>query len=355
MRIIRTILFILNIILALGLLLTTLAGSVAPSQTVLPSMAAYGFFPLLAANVIMVLIWALMKRWQAVLSIAVIALRWSMVGGYIQVGGTSHTPPIEEHPQMVTLMTHNVHQFQGHDIHDQTSDSIAIEFIKLVRKQKPEILCLQEFARCKKVNVVDSLAVLGYNHYYGARTGSGDHPIGTAVFSQLPITYVNRIDKQKLLVELLKEGQKFRVCCVHMDSYRFDDSDRVEIARARHGEVDEKLRPTIGKVKETILSHEKEWIDGLKAVVTECTVPLIVAGDMNDIASSWLYCQMKKEMTDCFREKGSGLSITYNGGFPQFRIDMVFHSEGLRTLSYRRLRNDLSDHYPVLTTLELVP
>ena len=32
---------------------------------------------------------------------------------------------------------------------------------------------------------------------------------------------------------------------------------------------------------------------------------------------------------------------------------MVFHSKEFRTLSYKRLKTSLSDHYPVITSLEL--
>ena len=42
-----------------------------------------------------------------------------------------------------------------------------------------------------------------------------------------------------------------------------------------------------------------------------------------------------------------------SGWLPKFRIDMVFHSDGLRTLSYRRIKTRMSDHYPVLTAVEL--
>jgi len=78
-----------------------------------------------------------------------------------------------------------------------------------------------------------------------------------------------------------------------------------------------------------------------------------LAGDLNDIPGSWLYRQIDKEMRDTFRDRGLGMSITWQGGFPKFRIDMVFHSEGINTLSYRRLKSGMSDHRPVLTTVEL--
>ena len=83
MKFIRTILLILNILLAIGLLLTSVAGSFNPSRFLWPSLLAYGFLPLLAANVLMVLLWGLMKRWQALISIAAIAVRWSIVGLFV--------------------------------------------------------------------------------------------------------------------------------------------------------------------------------------------------------------------------------------------------------------------------------
>ena len=355
MKIIRAILFILNLILALGLLATTLSDIVTPSRSVLPSVAAYGYLPLLVANVLMIVLWLLMRRWTWLLSAAVIVLRWGTLGCFVQVTGTSKVPSTEEHPYRVTLMTYNVHQFQGQDNQPAQSDSNALVFIDMVRRYEPDVLCLQEFAAARKVALTDSLVLMGYNHYYGARSTAKGIPYGTVVFSRLPITYVNRIDNEKLMVELLKEQQKLRVCCIHMDSYRFDDTDREEIDRMRHGEVQESSRRTLGKVKETILSHETEWLQHLKPMVTQSSVPIVLAGDMNDIPSSWLYRQITKEMQDTFREQGRGLSITYNGGFPEFRIDMVFHGEGINTLSYHRIKSSMSDHYPVLTSFELMP
>ena len=356
MKVVRSILFILNLILALGLILTTMAGTMAPSRSVLPSLAAYGYLPLLAANVLMILIWLLMKRWTWLLSAATIALRWSMVGLFFQVGGlTFKEVDATEHPYAFSLMTYNVHHFHGNSDQPQNTDSIAQGFLDLVAKHHPDILCLQEYAAPKSLQVNDSLVLMGYNHYYGAHTSSKGLPYGTVVYSKLPITYVTRLDSEKLLVEVLHEQQRMRLCCIHMDSYRFDAADREEIERMRHGEMQETSRRTLDKVKETLLCHEKEWTQGLKPAVTESSLPLVVAGDFNDIPGSWLYWQVAHELRDCYRDRGLGMSTTYNGGFPKVRIDMVFHSERLNTLRYKRIKTSLSDHYPVLTTLELVP
>ena len=359
MKIIRTILLIINILLAIGLLLTTIAPYVAPSRSVLPSMMAFGFRPMLAANVLMVILWLIMGKWQFLISVATIALRWGFVGLFLQVGGTSALPDRSEHPQMVTVMSYNTHMFQGREIHAKTSDSIANGFMELVREYSPDILCLQEYDASSASRLTDSLTLLGYNHYYGAhRTGKGI-PYGTTVYSRLPITYVNKIDNSKVLVELMLDDRRFRLCCIHMDSYQLDDADREGIENLLHGKMeginDSTLHNsrTLGKVKETLLQHETEWQEKLKPLVTESTVPMLLAGDFNDIPSSWLYSQVSKHLDDTFCDEGFGMCNTYNGGFPEFRIDMVFHSNEFHTLSYKRIKSDISDHYPVITSLEL--
>lgn len=366
MKVIRSILFIINLLLAVGLILTTLAGTVRPSQMLLPSLMAYGYLPLLLANVAMVLLWLLMKRWEFLLSVAAIALRWSMVGLFFQVGGSSMVPSREEHPQMVTLMDYNVHLFlgQGQKYSSEINDSIASGFLSLVKQHNPDVLCLQEFTDSKKAGMTDSLVNMGYSHHFSAPQPGQSEICGTVVFSKYPITGSTRIAKGKLLVEIQVNGHRMWVCAIHMGSYKFDETDREEINRMRHGEMQESSRRTLGKVKETILRHETEWEEFLRPVVTSCTVPLVLAGDLNDIPNSWLYSQIAKEMTDTYCEQGLGFCSTFNGGadrllpfgrnwMPQFRIDMVFHSEGLKTLSYKRLKVGLSDHYPVLVALEL--
>ena len=61
---------------------------------------------------------------------------------------------------------------------------------------------------------------------------------------------------------------------------------------------------------------------------------------------------MTRSLKDTYVEKGLGFGTTYSGGFPAFRIDMIMHSEGLTTLSYKRIKTPLSDHYPVKVALE---
>ena len=352
MKVFRIILLIINIIAALGLIATTAAGVVAPSRNILPSILAYGFLPMLALNVLFAIVWLVMLRWETLISIAAIVLRFSFVGLFLQLGGTSKVPDASEHPGMVTLMSYNLHNFGGDGFESTPLDSNAMAFLDLLREHRPDVLCLQEYRSPSGLSVTDSLKLMGYNHFYGAH-GSNTNPNGTVVFSKLPITFVKKVDTQKLLVELLHGDRRFRVLCVHMDSYGFDLGDREEIEQMRHGKMDSTMRRPLSKAKETVLRHETEWNEQLLPIVEGSSLPMLLAGDMNDIPSSWLYSQVSRHLHDSYRDKGSGFGSTYNGSFPRFRIDMVFHSDEFTTLSYRRIKTPISDHYPILVALEL--
>ncbi len=351
MKIIRAILLLLNILAALGLIATTLAGVVAPSSNILPSVLAYGYLPMLGVNIIFLLLWLFMGKWQFLISTAAIAARFSFVGLFFQIGGTSTVPPIEEHPGMVTLMSYNLHNFGGDGFESAPKDSNALAFLDLLREEQPMVLCLQEYVNVSGMKITDSLELMGYNHYFGAH-GSNTNPFGTVVFSKLPISFVKKIDGQKILVEIMNGDQPFRLICVHMDSYAFDLDDRNDIEQMARLKIDSTSRRTMGKAKETVIRHETEWNEQLRPLISDCSLPLILAGDMNDIPSSHLYSQITKYLDDTYRDKGLGFCTTYNGSFPRFRIDMVFRSKEFSTLSYRRIKTPISDHYPVIVSLE---
>ncbi len=351
MKIIRAILLVLNILAALGLIATTLAGVVAPSSNILPSVLAYGYLPMLGVNIIFLLLWLFMGKWQFLISTAAIAARFSFVGLFFQIGGTSTVPPIEEHPGMVTLMSYNLHNFGGDGFESAPKDSNALAFLDLLREEQPMVLCLQEYVNVSGMKITDSLELMGYNHYFGAH-GSNTNPYGTVVFSKLPISFVKKIDGQKILVEIMNGDQPFRLICVHMDSYAFDLDDRNDIEQMARLKIDSTSRRTMDKARETVIRHETEWNEQLRPLISDCSLPLILAGDMNDIPSSHLYSQITKYLDDTYRDKGLGFCTTYNGSFPRFRIDMVFRSKEFSTLSYRRIKTPISDHYPVIVSLE---
>jgi endonuclease/exonuclease/phosphatase family metal-dependent hydrolase len=82
--------------------------------------------------------------------------------------------------------------------------------------------------------------------------------------------------------------------------------------------------------------------------------PVIVCGDLNDTPSSYTYYTISNQLSDTFVTSGNGLSQTYAGALPSFRIDYIMHDKSRFSASdYSRIRSKLSDHYPVSATLKL--
>ena len=76
-------------------------------------------------------------------------------------------------------------------------------------------------------------------------------------------------------------------------------------------------------------------------------------GDFNDTPASYAATQMNKGMRNAFQEKGSGLGITYNGDFPNFQIDYVLASPEIKVNTYRLIKKNYSDHYPIRVNVSL--
>lgn len=109
-------------------------------------------------------------------------------------------------------------------------------------------------------------------------------------------------------------------------------------------------------------TRRNQQIDRLLEILESEDKPFIVGGDFNTSDNAVVYGQMTNHWTDSFREAGIGMGGTWPSapaGFPRFvpamlRIDYIWHSDALVTLS-AEVGPDLgSDHYPVIAALGLI-
>ncbi|MCQ2297814.1 MAG: endonuclease/exonuclease/phosphatase family protein [Bacteroidales bacterium] len=351
----RIVLIIANAVVALLFLLSTMAGRFAPSEFELPSLLSYGYLILLAANLVMAAVWLCAKSWWFLLSAIPMLLRISLVPAYIQIGGVEEEALEDSDHTCLTILDYNIHEFWGPEDKRELADSNAALFVGMLREENPDVLTLQEFYTPGKFHLIDSMKALGYRYAYGPNM-NGKVPYGVAIFSKYPFDKTVDLDSnRKCHVVITKERQKFRIMCVHMDSYMLTPENLDDLKNKDSLDIKQRTKPVINKLRTTYKRHELEWQEELLPLIEESDLPLLICGDFNDTPASYLYQNASKHLKDCFVELGHGIGTTYHGMYPDFRIDYILHSKNLEAASYKRIKNDISDHYAIKSKLYYRP
>jgi endonuclease/exonuclease/phosphatase (EEP) superfamily protein YafD len=91
--------------------------------------------------------------------------------------------------------------------------------------------------------------------------------------------------------------------------------------------------------------------------VVDSPIPVVVCGDLNDVAWSRTTRLFQKVSSLVDPRKGRGFFSTFHARYPGLRypLDHVFHSADLRLIEMRRLAYVGSDHFPVYVALSYEP
>ena len=342
-KFLKVLFIILNILCAIALLISSSAGIIKPSSNIFVSLFSYGYLFFLVLNVIFAIIWLCLKSKWCLLSLAVILIRFNLIHRYIQLGGDEEVENVSESD--LKLLSFNVNIFKW-------SDSASLNTLDIIHDEKPDIICFQEFFANLSYPILDTMDALGYKYmHHFMNTSKGVY--GNTTFSTFPIVNSGTVPKTRnIFTDIVRNGDTIRVYNIHLNSYHLDDSDREEIDKMSHGKVDTVTsRRTMRKFKSTLLNHEKE-ISLLESHIEQCPYPSLLCGDFNDPPASYAYSRLIKHYTDAFCKKGHGFGSTYNGDFPAFRIDYILFDKNFKALAYKRIKSDISDHYPIIAVFE---
>jgi endonuclease/exonuclease/phosphatase family metal-dependent hydrolase len=351
-KILYKILFVVNAIFAFSLLLSYLAVSISPVDFALPAFFGLAYPYLLLINIILVIIWAMLLRFEALISVVVIALGFHHFSNYIKL-----TRPSGDKTNTFKVLSYNVRLFNFFENNRGiTSEKKVIDFIKA---KNPDIICLQEFFISGYPGVEEALMIsaLGGKYYSHMKLiGSGKNRFyGIVTFSKFPIIRKGEIahpgsSSLSIYTDVLIQNDTFRIYNNHLQSFRLHRMERSFIEELTVSDDKE----TMKEVKSLSVSLKKGFVKrAIQAQVVKDNInrspfPVIVLGDFNDTPVSYTYTKIRKGLNDSFVNSGYGAGFTYIGNYPRNRIDYILYNDSLINSYFEIIKVKYSDHYPII-------
>ena len=256
--------------------------------------------------------------------------------------------PKDQPQDCLRIATYNVRAFyQGLDAPEKMS--------AWAERENIDVLCLQEVRRPSHKPLEKS-----FSHVAFAPKISR-YSVG--IFSKYPV-----IHTEPLTFSYVKQGKRYptrsagladivlpwdtvRFINVHLNSTGVQDGD-MEVAPSteelleRGKEIARKLAGsdrTRGLQSKSIL----EWIE-------ESPHPVVLCGDFNSVPGGNLYARLLFHLEDPYIFKGSGKMGSFEPlkrRYLPIRIDWTLHSKGIESYDQHIDHINLSDHYPLVTTI----
>ncbi|MGM9476188.1 endonuclease/exonuclease/phosphatase family protein [Pedobacter sp. GSP4] len=205
------------------------------------------------------------------------------------------------------------------------------KYLKLIEKCDPDIILLVETNLWwqKKMDVIAEL----YPHQIKAPL---ENTYGMLLYSRLPmkgdIKFLVENDIPSMEAEVvLPIGQQVKLYCLHP-------------------------QPPVPQENPRSTERDKEILMVAKEA-KNCKLPVIVMGDLNDVAWSYTTNLFGKISGLLDPRRGRGFFNSFNAKyfFLRFPLDHIFCSSDFALKSIKRLDNCGSDHFPMCVNLEYSP
>jgi len=316
-------------------------------------------------NILFLFSWLLRARKHVFLSLGALLLGWNHHVAVLQIPirqvlGISLSEEDLIKPK-IKILTYNVRSF---NFFEWNKSKVAREqIIDFISKENPDIICFQEYfienAGKKKKKAFDPESKLKQlSYHFASLSPVSNGKFGVAIFSRFPILKKGVFkfkdsDNLTIFVDLKIDKDTIRVYSNHLQSYRFDKNDYALVDSFNNGSSSHHVNGVmrIGNRLKRAFIQRSIQTDTVALHASKSPYPTIICGDFNDTPNSYTYQCMKGLQKDAFIEAGWGISNTYAGSFPSFRIDYILYSPVFKAISYKSPRVNYSDHYPVISVL----
>ena len=349
--------YVFQIVLGVLILLTALmavagflSGYIHPSGREWVSFPGLLLLPVLAVDMVLLGLCCVVRSHWGWVSLSALFLNTSFLLSVFQVrlfgcsSDGSGTP--------VKMITYNVNNFHT------SGRSQLDDIVRWVQDEQPDIVCFQECLISARFTL-DSLRQTFQQFPYVCSTyQAGGEGSSLAVLSQFPIVSSEVIlfpgSKNKSMKASLLIGQDTVSLYVNHLQTTSVNSVKPRLYQAKaSGDTQEGKEAAFQmafQMKENFVLRARQADFMRQLMDGESTCPMLVCGDFNDTPASYTYRRMKGDLTDGFRDCGSGFGVTFRELRRLFRIDYIFYSSHFRGFCYEAPNVPFSDHNPVVWT-----
>ena len=293
---------------------------------------------LVLGNLFFLVYWIFGKKRRALYSLIALVVAFLAFGPFFGFGIKGE----EGRTGDLKIMTYNVGGFNKNGWIRQPG--IGEEIVDFIKRQDPDILCLQEHSRIR-------YRQLGQFPYRSETPYSARRTV-QAIFSKYPIVGEGSLElpgtiNNIIYADIVHGKDTLRVYNVHLQSFRIVPSTSSFADGRRTQRTYHRLVDTFEKQMEQALLFREH--------LRESPYINLIGGDFNNTQFSNIYKIIKGDMQDSFLEAGKGLGGTYKLFRVPIRIDYILADPRLKVLEHRNFDRRLSDHYPVLARLRVEP
>jgi vancomycin resistance protein VanJ len=330
------IIFFVNSIFAVLLLASYLLPFIPPHIFPALSVLSLVLPVLLIINFLFLMYWLFRGRKQLLLSAIILALGITHIFSLVRIGGGEDI----DDGTTLKVLTYNVRQFNIHGWSDEVK--VGERTIQLISDENPDVISFQEYYPGFKPDE------RVYPYEYKVMK-SPSKSFGQVIFSKYPIINSGTLDFENtgnngIYADIATATDTVRVYNMHFQSFSLSPN----LANLQK-ENSKKLLGRLGQ------AFEKQETQVAKFLNNEATspYPVIVTGDFNNSATSYMYRKVKGNKVDAFAKAGSGTGATFWFDIIPLRIDFILVNESLPVTNFETYDVDLSDHKPSMATLML--
>ena len=350
-RFTRNILLAVNLFLVILLVLAYLSIYINPATVAFPALFGLAYPYIAAANVGMVIVWILFRKWYALFSAIALAAGFGYIHNFIRFANHGK----EEHHDL-KLMSYNVRLFNIYESGEKNTHS---KMLQLMKNEDPGILCLQEYfvkgdPAAGERKLKEGIGSQRFTHFKLIKSGTASR-YGIATVSRYPIIHRGDVihpgsSSLTIYSDIVVDTDTFRVYNNHLQSFRLrrvEGNLLSEITGEEKGSSMDNISGIYRSLMQGFASRALQ-VDRVRRHMESSPYPVIVAGDFNDTPVSYTYRVMRRGLNDAFVEAGYGAGFTYRGKYPPNRIDYVLYSEEIECTDFDIVKVRYSDHYPVI-------